>query len=64
MPGERQQGLYNNIKLQRYSKRTEGSKKEKVRVYQFLREPIIQYFGADFYEALEAAAEHILGPER
>ena len=39
-------------------------KKEKVRVYQFLREPIIQYFGADFYEALEAAAEHILGPER
>ena len=39
-------------------------KKEKVRVYQFLREPITRYFGEDFYEALEAAAEHILGPER
>ncbi len=39
-------------------------KKEKVRVYQFLREPLIRYFGEDFYEALEAAAQHILGEER
>jgi len=33
-------------------------KKEKVRVYQFLREPIQRYFGEEFYEALcEAAAQ-------
>ena len=33
---------------------------EGVRVYQFLRGPIIEAFGEDFYSALEAAAEHIL----
>lgn len=38
----------------------EKGKKEKVRVYQFLREPIERYFGTDFYEALDAAAKHIL----
>ena len=32
-------------------------KKEKVRVYQFLREPIERYFGEDFYSALEEAAK-------
>jgi hypothetical protein len=32
-------------------------KKEKVHVYKFLREPIIQKFGESFYSALEAAAE-------
>ena len=32
-------------------------KKEKVRVYQFLREPIERYFGEDFYEALDEAAK-------
>ena len=31
-------------------------KKEKVRVYQFLREPIERYFGEEFYGALEEAA--------
>ena len=35
-------------------------KKEKIRVYEFLREPIIRYFGEDFYEALEEAAKYIL----
>ena len=33
---------------------------EGVRVYQFLREPLIDAFGAEFYEALEAAAKLIL----
>ena len=32
-------------------------KKEKVRVYQFLREPIERYFGEDFYTALDEAAK-------
>jgi hypothetical protein len=34
-------------------------KKEKVHVYKFLREPIIQKFGESFYSALEAAAESL-----
>lgn len=37
-------------------------KKEKIRVYQFLREPIERYFGEEFYAALEAAAG-MLGKE-
>ena len=32
-------------------------KKEKVRVYEFLREPIERYFGEDFYSALAEAAK-------
>ena len=32
-------------------------KKEKVRVYEFLREPIERYFGDDFYQALCEAAK-------
>ena len=32
-------------------------KNEKVRVYQFLREPIERYFGEDFYQALDEAAK-------
>jgi hypothetical protein len=32
-------------------------KKEKVRVYEFLREPIERYFGEDFYQALCEAAK-------
>ena len=35
----------------------EKGKKEKIRVYQFLREPIERYFGEDFYAALEEAAK-------
>ena len=32
-------------------------KNEKIRVYQFLREPIERYFGEDFYTALDEAAK-------
>lgn len=38
----------------------EKGKKEGVRVYQFLREPLVQCYGKDFYEALCAAAEHVI----
>ena len=36
-------------------------KKEKVRVYEFLREPIERYFGEEFYQAMCAAAKRING---
>ena len=36
-------------------------KKEKVRVYEFLREPIERYFGEDFYSALAEAAKMLNG---
>ena len=32
-------------------------RKEKVRVYEFLREPIVHYFGEEFYSALSEAAK-------
>ena len=35
----------------------EKGKKEKIRVYEFLREPIERYFGEDFYSALSGAAK-------
>lgn len=35
--------------------------REGIRVYQFLKAPIIHFFGEEFYEALEAAAKKI-GP--
>lgn len=34
-------------------------KKLKVPVYEFLKEPLVRKFGADFYEALEATAHHL-----
>lgn len=34
-------------------------KNEGIRVYQFLREPLIEAFGDEFYEALCAAAKHL-----
>jgi hypothetical protein len=34
-------------------------KKLKVPVYQFLKEPLVRKFGADFYEALDATAQHL-----
>ncbi len=34
-------------------------KKNKLPVYEFLKEPLIRKFGKDFYEALEAAAHHL-----
>ena len=36
-------------------------KKEKVRVYEFLREPIERYFGEEFYSALSEAAKMLNG---
>lgn len=38
-------------------------KKEKVKIYEFLKEPIIAYKGLDFYNELEAAAHHFLNSE-
>ena len=34
-------------------------REEKIRVYQFLKDPIIRRFGPDFYEKLCAAAEYV-----
>lgn len=34
--------------------------REHIRVYQFLKQPLIRAFGEDFYEALDAAAQHII----
>ena len=39
----------------------EKGRRENVRVYQVLREPLIHAFGEDFYEALCAAAERLGG---
>lgn len=38
----------------------ERGKREGIRVYQFLREPLIRRFGSDFYDALSAAAQHLI----
>ena len=35
-------------------------KKLKVPVYQFLKEPLIRKFGKEFYEALDASANHLI----
>ena len=37
----------------------ERGKREGIRVYQFLRGPLIRRFGPEFYEALDAAAQHL-----
>ncbi len=39
----------------------EKGKREGIRVYEFLREPLTEIYGKDFYEALCAAAVQILG---
>ena len=39
----------------------EKGRREGVRVYQFLKGPITERFGEEFYAALCAAAQHILG---
>ncbi len=36
-------------------------REEKIRVYQFLKEPLIRRFGEDFYEKLCAAAQYVNG---
>lgn len=38
----------------------EKGRREGIRVYQFLKEPLIRYFGEEFYEALCKAAELVL----
>jgi len=38
----------------------EKGKKEGIRAYQFLKAPLQKVFGEEFYEALDAAAKHIL----
>ena len=37
----------------------EKGSRERVRVYQFLKNPLTKVFGEDFYEALDAAAKHL-----
>lgn len=37
----------------------EKGKREGVRVYQFLKEPLVAVYGTDFYDALDAASKHI-----
>ena len=41
----------------------EKGRREGVRVYEFLREPLTRRFGAEFYEALSAAASHVIESE-
>ena len=41
----------------------ERGKREGIRVYKFLREPLIRRFGPEFYEALSAAAEHVIADQ-
>ena len=38
----------------------EKGRRERVRAFEFLRDPLERRFGAEFYEALSAAAQHIL----
>jgi len=38
----------------------EKGARDGIRVYQFLKKPLIDNYGEEFYSALEAAAEHIL----
>lgn len=41
----------------------EKGRREGIRAYQFLKKPLTEAYGQDFYEALCAAANHLLGPE-
>jgi len=38
----------------------EKGEREQIRVYEFLKKPIVEQFGEEFYCALDAAAKHIL----
>ena len=37
----------------------EKGRRENIRVFEFLKDPVVSYFGQDFYTALEAAAEAV-----
>ena len=41
----------------------EKGRREGIRVYQFLKDPLIAAYGEDFYEALCAAAEKVIAEE-
>ena len=41
----------------------ERGKREGIRVYQFLKDPLIRRFGTEFYDALCAAAEHVIADQ-
>lgn len=41
----------------------EKGRKEGIRAYRFLEGPLTEVFGTDFYEALCAAASHVLGED-
>lgn len=41
----------------------EKGERDGIRVYEFLRGPLTEAFGAGFYEALDAAARHIIAQE-
>ena len=38
----------------------EKGKREGIRVYEFLREPLIEIFGEEFYSALSVAAKRLI----
>ena len=53
-------GLALNVHRQAICKEAfDKGRREGIRVYQFLREPLIHQFGPEFYDALCAAAKHI-----
>ncbi len=38
----------------------EKGRRENIRVYEFLKEPIVRFFGDEFWQSLKACAEHLL----
>ncbi len=40
-----------------------NGKKKDIRVYEFLKAPLVRKYGADFYDELAAAADHLLDSE-
>lgn len=59
MPGGSQALNYHRWKI--CSDAVAKGEREGIRVYQFLKEPLTDIYGKEFYEALEAAAGYILG---
>lgn len=58
MPGGGQALNYHRWKICRDA--VKRGEREGIRVYQFLKEPLTDIYGQEFYEALEAAARYIL----
>lgn len=59
MPGGGQALNYHRWKI--CSDAAAKGEREGIRVYQFLKEPLTDIYGEEFYEALEAAAGYVLG---